>query len=46
VPASPSPVGWWGGASGGDQSLYMRNLRDSGYNTKNNFNASGNLATQ
>ena len=31
-----------GGVSG--SSLYAKNLNDSGYNTKNNFNASGNVA--
>jgi hypothetical protein len=41
-----SPVGWWGGGSSNDRALYIKNLHDSGYNTKNNFNASGNLATQ
>jgi hypothetical protein len=42
----PSPVIWQGGVSSGDRDLYSRNLRDSGYDTKKNFNASGNLATQ
>jgi len=41
-----SPVVWTGGVSSSDRALYLRNLHDSGYNTKNNFNASGNLATQ
>jgi hypothetical protein len=37
---------YYGGASKSDYDLYIRNLRDSGYDQKNNFNASGNLATQ
>ena len=41
-----SPVVWTGGVSSSDHAMYIRNLRDSGYNPKNNFNASGNLATQ
>jgi hypothetical protein len=46
VAPAPSPVMWMGGASGGDRDMYIRNLRDSGYDTKRNFNASGNVATQ
>jgi hypothetical protein len=48
VAASPAPalVGWTGGVSSSDHALYMRNLHDSGYSTKNNFNASGNVAQQ
>jgi hypothetical protein len=42
----PSPVVWPGGVSSSDRDQYMRNLRDSGYNPKNNFNASGNVVTQ
>jgi hypothetical protein len=41
-----SPVVWTGGVSSSDRAMYIRNLHDSGYNTKNNFNKSGNLATQ
>jgi hypothetical protein len=41
-----SPVIWSGGVSSSDRALYIRNLRDSGYDTKNNFNKNGNLATQ
>ena len=40
----PSPV--WGGVSSSDYQLYLRNLRESGYNPKNNFNANGLVATQ
>ena len=42
----PSPVVWSGGVSSGDRATYMKNLHDSGYDPKNNFNASGNLKTQ
>jgi hypothetical protein len=41
-----SPVVWTGGVSSSDRAMYIRNLRDSGYNPKNNFNASGNVVTQ
>jgi hypothetical protein len=41
-----SPGVWTGGVSSSDYALYIRNLRDSGYNTKNNFNTSGNVAQQ
>jgi hypothetical protein len=40
------PVGWTGGVSSSDYALYIRNLHDSGYDTKNNFNANGNVRTQ
>ena len=40
---SESPAVWTGGVSNSDREMYMRNLHDSGYNLKNNFNASGNL---
>jgi hypothetical protein len=46
APVAPSPVIWMGGVSNSDRDLYIRNLRDSGYDTKKNFNANGNLATQ
>jgi hypothetical protein len=38
-----SPVVWQGGVSSSDHALYILNLHDSGYDTKNNFNASGNV---
>ena len=41
-----SPVVWTGGVSSSDRALYIRNLHDSGYNLKNNFNANGNVASQ
>ena len=40
----PSPA--WGGVSNSDRELYIKNLHDSGYDTKRNFNASGNVAQQ
>ena len=46
APAPASPVGWMGGVSSSDRDLYFRNLRDSGYNLKNNRNSFGNVATQ
>jgi hypothetical protein len=42
--ASPVVSPW--GASSGDHAMYVKNLRDSGYDTKSNFNKSGNLVTQ
>ena len=42
----PSPVVWQGGVSSSDRDLYFRNMRDSGYNPKNNRNSFGNVATQ
>ena len=33
----------WGGVSSSDRALYIKNLHDSGYNTKENFTASGNI---
>jgi hypothetical protein len=41
-----SPVLWTGGVSGSDREMYFKNLHDSGYNPKNNFNANGNVAQQ
>jgi hypothetical protein len=41
-----SPVGWPGGVSSTDRDLYFKNLRDSGYNPKNNFNSNGTISTQ
>ena len=37
----PSPA--WGGVSNSDREMYIKNLHDSGYNLKNNFNANGNI---
>jgi hypothetical protein len=35
-----------GGASSSDRAQYMKNLHDSGYDPKNNFNANGTIKTQ
>lgn len=43
---APAPVMWMGGVSSGDRDMYIRNLRDSGYDRKKNFNASGNVVAQ
>jgi hypothetical protein len=40
------PSAAWGGVSNSDRELYIKNLHDSGYDTKRNFNASGNVAQQ
>jgi hypothetical protein len=42
----PSPVISPGGLSSGDRDLYFRNLRDSGYDKKKDFNPSGTIRTQ
>ena len=34
------------GVSSSDYALYIRNLRDSGYNPKNDFNANGTIRAQ
>jgi hypothetical protein len=43
VPAPP--IGWTGGVSSSDHTMHLRNLHDSGYNPKNDFNAAGNVPT-
>jgi len=40
------PSAAWGGLSSSDRDQYIKNLRDSGYDKKKDFNPSGNLATQ
>jgi len=40
------PSAAWGGMSSSDRDLYFRNMRDSGYDKKRDFNATGNIATQ
>jgi hypothetical protein len=40
----PSAAG--GGVSSSDRDLYIKNLRDSGYDKKKDFNASGTIVTQ
>jgi hypothetical protein len=41
-----SPVVWPGGVSSGDRDQYNKNLRDSGYDRKKDFNPNGNIRTQ
>jgi hypothetical protein len=41
-----SPGGWGRGATSNDHAQYMKNLHDSGYDPKNNFNANGTIRTQ
>src|SRR3984893_7410211 len=43
---SATPVLWTGGVNSSDHATYVKNLHDSGYNPKNNFNANGNMAQQ
>jgi hypothetical protein len=43
---APSPVVWTGGVSSSDRTMYLKNLHDSGYNPKNNFNSNGTIKTQ
>ena len=40
------PSGAWGGVSDSDRTPYIKNLRDSGYDPKNNFNANGTIKVQ
>ena len=40
------PSAAWGGLSSGDRDLYFRNLRDSGYDKKGDFNANGTIRVQ
>jgi len=40
------PSAAWGGVSSSDRAQYIKNLHDSGYNPKNNFNANGTIKTQ
>jgi len=41
-----SPVVSTGGVSSGDHATYIRNLRDSGYDPKNDYDKNGVLVTQ
>jgi hypothetical protein len=45
VRASP-PIVSPDGVSSSDRALYLRNLSESGYNAKNNFDKFGNVAAQ
>ena len=40
------PSAAWGGVSDSDRAQYIKNLRDSGYNPKNDFNANGTIKVQ
>ena len=40
------PSAAWGGVSSSDRAQYIKNLHDSGYNPKDNFNANGIIKTQ
>jgi hypothetical protein len=40
------PSAAWGGVSSSDRDQYIKNLHDSGYNPKDNFNANGTVKTQ
>jgi hypothetical protein len=42
----PSPAFWPGGMSSGDREQYGKNLRDSGYDRKKDFNPNGTIRTQ
>jgi hypothetical protein len=44
--AGGPPVGWRGGVSSNDYNQYMKNLHDSGYDPKNDFNANGTMKQQ
>ena len=47
VAAGPgAPPAGWGGLSNEDRALYIKNLHDSGYNPKDNFNSNGTVKTQ
>jgi hypothetical protein len=44
---APPPAGvWMGGVSNEDRQMYGRNLRESGYNPKSNFDSNGNMKSQ
>jgi hypothetical protein len=43
---APSPVMWPGGVNSKDHADYVKNLRESGYNPKNDFNTTGTIRTQ
>ncbi|WP_315806843.1 MULTISPECIES: hypothetical protein [unclassified Bradyrhizobium] len=40
------PVSAPAGVSNDDRALYFQNLRDSGYNPRNDYNANGTIKTQ
>ena len=46
APLPPSPVIWPGAVSSSDHADYVKNLRESGYNPKNDFNTNGTVKVQ
>jgi hypothetical protein len=45
-PVQGAPAAYFGGANSGDHATYVKNLHDSGYDPKNNYNSNGILKTQ
>jgi hypothetical protein len=43
---APSPVIWPGAVSSSDHADYVKNLRESGYNPKNDYNTNGTIKNQ
>jgi hypothetical protein len=46
VVGAPPPVIWPGAVSSSDRADYVKNLRESGYNPKNDFNTNGTIKNQ
>jgi len=46
APPPPSPVIWPGAVSSSDHADYVKNLRESGYNPKSDFNTNGTIKNQ
>jgi hypothetical protein len=44
--AAAAPVMWTGGVSSEDREMRVKNLRDSGYNPKDDFNSNGTVKVQ
>ena len=45
-PIRGAGAAYYGGVSSSDRDMYIRNLHDSGYDPKKNFNANGTVRTQ
>jgi hypothetical protein len=45
-PVRGAGAAYFGGVSSSDHATYMKNLQDSGYDTKKNMDANGNVRTQ
>ena len=43
--SAPPPI-VWGGMSSNDHADHIKNLHESGYNPKNDFNTNGTIKTQ